>query len=73
MQNTIAFLIPLAHVLTLVFLLNSSVFLANQNSLSTFITIDFILTIPIIYFLLIRKRNISSFTIAPFLIACVVI
>nr|WP_321233323.1 hypothetical protein [uncultured Psychroserpens sp.] len=72
-QNAIVFLIPLALLLTLVFLLKSNVFLANQSLLSTFITIDFIITIPIIYFLLIRKRNISNLTIAPFLILCVVV
>ena len=72
-QNAIACLIPLALLLTLVVLLNSDLFLANQSSLSTFITLDFIITIPIIYFLLIRKRSISNFTIAPFLILCVLI
>ncbi|WP_298903276.1 hypothetical protein [uncultured Psychroserpens sp.] len=71
--NAIAFLIPLILLLGLVILLNSSAFLANQNQLSAFITIDFIITIPVIYFLLIRKQNISNFTIAPFLIACVII
>ncbi|WP_460219661.1 hypothetical protein [Psychroserpens sp. MEBiC05023] len=72
-QNAIVFLIPLALILSLVFLLNSNLYLANQNQLSTFITIDFIITIPLIYFLLIRKRNISNLTVAPFLIASVVI
>lgn len=69
----IAFLIPILLLLSLVLLLNSSVFIAHQSKLSTFITIDFIITIPLIYFLLIRKTNISTLTIAPFLILCVVI
>lgn len=71
--NTIAFLIPVALILVLVFLLNSTVFVSHQQILSPYITIDFILTIPLIYFLLIRKTKISNLTIAPFLIICFVI
>lgn len=72
-QNAIVFLIPLLLLLSLVLILNSDLFNANQHTLSTFITVDFIITIPFIYFLLIRKRQISNLTIAPFLIACVII
>ena len=72
-QNAITLLIPLALLLSLIVLLNSSLFLANQSSLSAFITLDFMITIPIIYFLLIRKRSISNLTLAPFLILCLVI
>ncbi|SDS67347.1 hypothetical protein SAMN04515667_2710 [Formosa sp. Hel1_31_208] len=72
-QQLIAFLIPIALLLTLVLLLNSSTFSTYQSRLSNLITIDFIITIPLIYFLLIRKTNISKLTIAPFLILCVVI
>lgn len=68
-----AFGIPLLLILSLIALLQSQIFSANASQLSTFITIDFILTIPIIYFLLIRKTNVSKLTIAPFLIACIVI
>ena len=71
--NALAFLIPLALLFSLVVLLNSNVFLANQSRLSLFITIDFIITIPLIYFLLIRKQRISNLTVAPFLIGCVII
>ncbi|WP_299334631.1 hypothetical protein [uncultured Psychroserpens sp.] len=69
----IAFLIPTILLLSLVLLINSSLFTEHQSKLSTFITIDFIITIPLIYFLLIRKTKISNLTIAPFLIVCVVI
>lgn len=69
----IAFGIPLLLILSLVALLQSQVFHANASQLSTFITIDFIVTIPIIYLLLIRKTNVSKLTVAPFLIACIVI
>ncbi|WP_204346064.1 hypothetical protein [Psychroserpens algicola] len=71
--NALAFIIPLVLILSLVLLLNSGVFLANQKSLSTFITIDFIVTIPVIYFLLIRKRNISNLTVVPCLFLCILI
>jgi hypothetical protein len=71
--NTIAFIIPITLILTLLLLLNSTAFTTHQNLLSTFITIDFLITIPIVYFLLIRRTTISNFTIAPFLIICVII
>ena len=71
--NIIAFLRPVTLLLALVFLINSTVFSSHQNSLSKFITIDFIITIPLVYFLLIRKTKISNLTIAPFLIVCVII
>ncbi|MCD2259851.1 hypothetical protein [Psychroserpens luteolus] len=72
-QNAIAFLIPFTLLLALVITLNSGAFSTHQSQLSVFITIDFIVTIPFIYFLLIRKRQISNLTIAPFLILCVVV
>ena len=71
--NTIAFIIPITLILALIILLNSPAYITQQNTLSTFITIDFIITIPLIYFFLIRKSNISNLTIAPFLILCIII
>lgn len=72
-HNATAFVIPLALILSLVLLINSNAFSANQSTLSTYIIIDFLFTIPIIYFLLIRKRSISNLTVAPVLIGCIVI
>ncbi|TXE17069.1 hypothetical protein ES692_10435 [Psychroserpens burtonensis] len=72
-KNTIAFIIPLALLILLVFLTNTSLFSVHQSFLSPFVTIDFMITIPILYFLLIRKRSISNVTVAPFLILCIVI
>lgn len=72
-QNAIAFLTPLTLLILLVLLPNSSLFSAHQSTLYNAITIDFIITIPILYFLLIRKRRISNLTIGPFLILCVVL
>ena len=71
--KSIAFIIPLTLILALILLLNSTAFTTHQNTLSTFITIDFIITIPLVYFLLVRRTKISNLTIAPFLIACVII
>ncbi|WP_323788052.1 hypothetical protein [Psychroserpens sp.] len=71
--TSIAFIIPMTLILALILLLNSTAFTSHQNTLSTFITIDFIITIPLVYFLLIRKTKISNLTIAPCLIMCVII
>ncbi|MFK7782470.1 hypothetical protein [Psychroserpens sp.] len=71
--NLVPFIIPLTLILVLILLLNSTLYLSHQNTLSTFITIDFIITIPLVYFILIRKTKISNLTIAPFLILCVII
>jgi len=68
-----AFLIPLALLATLVLLIKSNLFANNQDNLSIYITLDFILTIPLIYFLLIRKRNISNLTVAPILILSTIV
>ena len=71
--NVVAFIIPLALVLALVLVLNSTAFVHHQHTLAKFITLDFIITIPLVYFLLIRKTKISNLTIAPVLIACIII
>lgn len=72
-HNVLAFVIPFTLIIALIALLKSSAYITHQSTLSTFITIDFIITIPLIYFLLIRKTNISKLTIAPFLIASIII
>lgn len=68
-----AFGIPLLLIFSLIALLQTEVFNTNASQLSNFITIDFILTIPIIYLLLITKTKISKLTVAPFLIICIII
>ena len=69
----IAFGIPLVLILSLIVLLRSQTYAINASQLTTFITVDFILTIPLIYLLLIRKTKISNLTVAPFLIVCMII
>jgi len=65
--------IPLVIIGMMVLLANSSVFDANPSSLSIGITFDLLLTVPLIYFLLIRKTTIPKTTVIPFLIVGVVI
>ena len=52
----------------MVVLSKSSIFITNPNSLSIGITFDLLLTVPVIYFLLIRKTSIPKTTVVPFLI-----
>lgn len=49
------------------------VFIINSSGLSTGITFDLLLTVPLVYFLLIRKTNIPKTTVVPFLIIGIVI
>lgn len=72
-QFSTVFLIPMLLLVVLVVLLNSPQLLAREPKLYTYITIDFIISIPLIYFLLIRKRNISKLSVAPVFILCVII
>ncbi len=55
--------IPFIIGASLILLLKSSFFLENPETLSSAITLDFLITIPLIYFLIIRKRNIPKFTV----------
>lgn len=49
-------------------LAKSSMFITNSNTLSIGITFDLLLTVPLLYFLLIRKTNIPKTTVLPCLI-----
>lgn len=59
--------------LTLFLLGHSEIFKTNSSQLSNLITADVLLTIPFIYFLLIRKTEIPKFTIIPVTIIGVVL
>ena len=72
-KSLITFGIPLVIVVLMVMLTNSSLFTANPNKLSLAITIDLLLTAPLVYFLLIRKTSIPKTTIVPFIILGVVV
>ncbi|MFD2566265.1 hypothetical protein [Pseudotenacibaculum haliotis] len=55
--------IPFIIGASLILLLKSSFFLENPETLSSAITLDFLIIIPLIHFLIIRKRNIPKFTV----------
>lgn len=59
--------------ITLYFLGNSEIFKLNPYRFSNLITADVLLTIPFIYFLLIRKTSISKLTVVPITIAGVIL
>jgi len=72
-KNIIIFGIPLLIIGVMVFIAKSNIFNTNPSSLSIGITFDLLLTVPFVYFLLIRKTNISKTTVVPFLIAGIII
>lgn len=64
-QKTLPFLVPLAIVVLLVGISKASLFNSNPNELSVAITLDLLLTMPLVYFFIIRKRKIPNITIVP--------
>ncbi|MEQ8424004.1 MAG: hypothetical protein RIA63_04790 [Cyclobacteriaceae bacterium] len=71
--NSIAFAAPLLLIGIIVFLSQSKTFTVNPDSLSLGITLDLLLTVPLIYFLLIRNKDIPNITVVPFFVAGVII
>ncbi|WP_299109420.1 hypothetical protein [uncultured Tenacibaculum sp.] len=59
-SNLVVFGIPILMILSLVMLIKSSFFIPE---ISSFVVIDFLITIPLVYFLLIRKKAISNKTV----------
>lgn len=59
-KYTSKFILPAALITLLVLITQSSLFLEQASLLSTTITLDLLITIPVIYFLLIRKTKISK-------------
>ena len=72
-KNLIIFGIPVLIVGLMILITRTSLFQMNPDNLAIGITFDLLLTVPFIYFLLIRKTNIPKTTIVPFLILGVVI
>lgn len=66
-RNLINFGIPLALLGTLILLMKSS-FLNGNDTLNFAITADLLLTVPLVYFLLIRKSEIPNTTAIPVMI-----
>ncbi len=57
----------------MVLISKSTIFNANPSILSIGITFDLLLTVPFVYFLLIRKTKIPKTTVVPFLIVGIII
>lgn len=64
---------PLLIIGIMVLIAKSTIFKANPGILSTGITFDLLLTVPLVYFLLIRKTSIPKTTVVPILIIGIVI
>ncbi|NVK49369.1 MAG: hypothetical protein HWE09_06345 [Cyclobacteriaceae bacterium] len=72
-KNLIIIGVPILMVGIMIILAKTSIFSLNPKSLSIGITIDLLFTVPLIYFLLIRKTNIPKTTILAFLILGMVV
>lgn len=66
-RNTIYFGIPLSLFGVLICIMKSSILLGSET-LSLAITADLLLTVPLVYFLLIRKSEISKATVVPVMV-----
>ena len=67
-KKGIIFGIPMLIIGLMVFITKTSQFQMHTESLSIGITLDLLLTVPLVYFLLIRKTSIPKTTIIPFII-----
>lgn len=65
--------IPLMLVLILIFIAKSNLFLSSPSALSIGVTIDLVLTIPMVYFFIIRKTKIPNTTTLPVFVLGIVI
>ncbi|WP_347172646.1 hypothetical protein [Polaribacter uvawellassae] len=72
-KNLIIFGTPILIIGLMVLLSKTTIFTNNSNSLAIGITFDLLITVPFVYFLLIRKTSIPKTTIFPFLILGIVV
>ncbi|MFK8044368.1 MAG: hypothetical protein AB8B72_02655 [Crocinitomicaceae bacterium] len=70
--QVLLYLLPLFIIGVMIFLARSPIFEQNANQLAPAITLDLVLTLPLVYFLIIRKKSIPKTTIVPVLIVGVV-
>ncbi|UTW62901.1 hypothetical protein KFE98_01720 [bacterium SCSIO 12741] len=66
-KNLFGFALPLSLLGVLVILMRSSL-MSDHNHLDLAITIDLLLTIPLVYFLLIRRTSIPKTTVVPVMV-----
>ncbi len=67
-SKLLIFGIPILIIGLMILIAKSSIFATNPNSLSVGITFDLLITVPLIYFLLIKKTNIPKITALPLMI-----
>ena len=72
-KNSIIFGIPVLIIGLMIILAKSSIFTTNPNTLSIGITFDLLLTVPLVYFLLIRKTSTPKITVVPFLVIGIIV
>ena len=72
-KNLVIFGIPMLIIGLMILIVKSSIFINNPNELSIGITFDLLLTVPLVYFLLIKKTKIPKTSVVPFLILGLVI
>jgi hypothetical protein len=72
-RNLLRFGIPALLFITLILFVKSSYFQVDSTALTLGITLDLLVTIPIIYFLLFRKTTIPKTTIVPMMILGLVV
>lgn len=68
-----SFAIPVLLIGLIAFIPSSPIFYNNPNAVSIGMTVDLLLTIPLIHFLLIRRINIPKISILPFFVIGLVV
>ena len=69
----LVWLLPLLIITTLVLIAKSPVFYRHPDAMSVGITLDFLITLPLVFYLLIRKKNISWLVVSPVATAGIII
>ena len=64
-SDFLVWLVPLLIISTLVLIAKSPVFYQHPDKLSIGITLDFVITLPLVFYLLIRRKNISWIAVSP--------
>ncbi|MGA7837392.1 MAG: hypothetical protein WB996_05455 [Ignavibacteriaceae bacterium] len=64
-KNYLIWFIPLLIISTLILIAKSPVFYQHPDKLSIGITLDFVITLPLVFYFLIRNKNISWIAVSP--------
>lgn len=73
LSTFIVFGIPVSIIVLLVVITKLPIFQVYPEKLSTAITIDLLITVPVIYFLLIRKKKISNYSVVSFFVLGIIL